>query len=312
MVGPLGGGSWTVILPARSDIRPASVDQHCADQHNGRVTAWDGLLPDSTSVDLTDLVVRMDGVGVRRGTSTLLDRVDWRVELDEKWVVLGPNGAGKTTLLRLAATELHPTRGTVHVLGERLGRADVFELRPRIGFSSASLASRIPGDEVVSDLVVSAGYAVLGRWRERYDDLDSARAAGLLAAFGIKGMAQRRFGTLSEGERKRVLIARALMTDPELLLLDEPAAGLDLGGREDLLGRLTTLAVDPDAPATVLVTHHVEEIPPGFTHAMLMRDGAVVAQGLLETVLTEDNLSKTFGVDLVLRRFGKRFFAHRR
>ena len=276
------------------------------------MTAWDGLLPNSTPVDLTDLVVRMDDVGVRRGASTLLNRVDWRVELDEKWVVLGPNGAGKTTLLRLAATELHPTRGTVHVLGERLGRVDVFELRSRIGFSSASLASRIPGDEVVSDLVVSAGYAVLGRWRERYEDLDSARAAGLLAAFGVKGMARRRFGTLSEGERKRVLIARALMTDPELLLLDEPAAGLDLGGREDLLGRLTTLAVDPDAPATVLVTHHVEEIPPGFTHAMLMRDGAVVAQGLLETVLTEDNLSKTFGVDLVLQRFGKRFFAHRR
>jgi iron complex transport system ATP-binding protein len=276
------------------------------------VTARDEPLPNNTPVDLTDLVVRMDGVGVRRGASTLLDRVDWRVELDEKWVVLGPNGAGKTTLLRLAATELHPSWGTVHVLGERLGRVDVFELRPRIGFSSASLSGRIPGDEVVSDLVVSAGYAVLGRWRERYEDLDSARAAGLLAAFGIEGMAQRRFGTLSEGERKRVLIARALMTDPELLLLDEPAAGLDLGGREDLLGRLATLAVDPDAPATVLVTHHVEEIPPGFTHAMLMRGGAVVAQGLLEAVLTEDNLSKTFGVDLVLRRFGERFFAYRR
>ncbi|MGH3717784.1 MAG: ABC transporter ATP-binding protein [Pseudonocardiaceae bacterium] len=254
----------------------------------------------------------MDGVGVRRGAARLLEGVDWRVELDEKWVVLGPNGAGKTTLLRLAATELHPSVGTVHVLGERLGRTDVFELRTRIGFSSASLAGRIPADEMVSDLVVSAGYAVLGRWRERYEDLDSARAAGLLAACGIEGMARRRFGTLSEGERKRVLIARALMTDPELLLLDEPAAGLDLGGREDLVGRLATLALDPEAPATVLVTHHVEEIPPGFTHAMLMRDGAVVAQGLLEAVLTEDNLSKTFGVDLVLRRFGQRFFAYRR
>ncbi|MGH3866598.1 MAG: ABC transporter ATP-binding protein [Pseudonocardiaceae bacterium] len=254
----------------------------------------------------------MDGVGVRRGASTLLEGVDWRVELDEKWVVLGPNGAGKTTLLQLAATELHPSWGTVHVLGERLGRVDVFELRARIGFSSASLASRIPDDEGVFDLVVSAGYAVLGRWRERYEDLDSARAAGLLAAFGIEGLARRRFGTLSEGERKRVLIARALMTDPELLLLDEPAAGLDLGAREDLVGRLATVALDPDAPATVLVTHHVEEIPPGFTHAMLMRDGAVVAQGLLEAVLTEDNLSKTFGVDLVLRRFGERFFAYRR
>ncbi|MGH3934687.1 MAG: ABC transporter ATP-binding protein [Pseudonocardiaceae bacterium] len=254
----------------------------------------------------------MDGVSVRRGATALLDRVDWRVELDEKWVVLGPNGAGKTTLLRLAAAQLHPTAGTVHVLGQRLGRSDVFELRPRIGFSSAALASRIPGDELVSDLVISAGYAVLGRWRERYEDVDRTRASGLLAALGVTGMAGRRFGTLSEGERKRVLIARALMTDPELLLLDEPAAGLDLGGREDLLARLATLAIDPDAPATVLVTHHVEEVPPGFTHAMLMCDGTVVAQGLLEAVLTEENLAKTFGVDLVLQRSGDRFFAYRR
>jgi iron complex transport system ATP-binding protein len=303
MVGQLVDGSWTAILPARSDIQPG-----CADQHNGGVNVADQMAPEI----LDDLVVRMDGVAVRRGASTLVDRVDWRVELDEKWVVLGPNGAGKTTLLRLAATELYPSCGLVHVLGERLGRTDVFELRPRIGFSSSSLAARIPGDEVVSDLVVSAGYAVLGRWRERYEDVDSARAAGLLAALGMEGMAQRRFGTLSEGERKRVLIARALMTDPELLLLDEPAAGLDLGGREDLLGRLATLAADPDAPAMVLVTHHVEEIPPGFTHAMLMRDGAVVAQGLLGAVLTQENLSKTFGLDLVLQRFGERFFAHRR
>jgi iron complex transport system ATP-binding protein len=271
------------------------------------VNAGEQTPPDNEA----DLVVQMDGVGVRRGAATLLSRVDWQVELDEKWVVLGPNGAGKTTLLRLAATELHPTHGLVHVLGERIGRTDVFGLRPRIGFSSASLASRIPGDEVVTDLVVSAGYAVLGRWRERYEAVDSARAIELLAALGMEGMAQRRFGTLSEGERKRVLIARALMTDPELLLLDEPAAGLDLGGREDLLSRLATLAADPDAPATVLVTHHVEEIPPGFTHAMLLRDGAVVAQGLLGAVLTRDNLSKTFGIDLVLRRSGQRYFAYR-
>lgn len=297
MVGRPAGGSQTAILPTA---------------HNDLVTARDGQPAENRTLDLTDLVVRMDGVGVRRGASTLLEQVDWQVELDEKWVVLGPNGAGKTTLLRLAAAELHPTHGTVHVLGQRLGRTDVFELRPRIGFSSASLASRIPGDEVVSDLVVSAGYAVLGRWRERYEALDRARAVGLLADFGVGGMANRRFGTLSEGERKRALIARALMTDPELLLLDEPAAGLDLGGREDLLFRLSALAADPDSPATVLVTHHVEEIPPGFTHAMLMRDGRVVAQGLLETVLTKDNLSKTFGVDLVLRRSGERFFAYRR
>ncbi|MGH3794965.1 MAG: ABC transporter ATP-binding protein [Pseudonocardiaceae bacterium] len=265
--------------------------------------------PACAEVDLTDLVVRMDRASVRRGGSALLKKIDWRMELDEKWVVLGPNGAGKTTLLRLAAAELHPSSGVVHLLGERLGRTDVFELRTRIGFSSAALASRIPSDEVVSDLVVSAGYAVLGRWREHYEQVDTARADDLLTAMGVASFAGRRFGTLSEGERKRVLIARALMTDPELLLLDEPAAGLDLGGREDLLARLAALAADPDAPAIVLVTHHVEEIPPGFTHAMLLREGSVVAQGLLDTVLTQDNLSTTFGTDLVLQRFGERFFA---
>ncbi|MGH3978048.1 MAG: ABC transporter ATP-binding protein [Pseudonocardiaceae bacterium] len=257
-------------------------------------------------------MVRMDGVAVRRGHSVLLDGVDWQVELDERWVVLGPNGAGKTTLLRLAGAELHPTSGSVHLFGERLGRTDVFELRPRIGFSSAALASRIPGDERVLDLVVSAGYAVLGRWREDYESLDTDRAAGMLAVMGVDALAGRRYATLSEGERKRVLIARSLMTDPELLLLDEPAAGLDLGGREDLLARLATLAADPDAPAIVLVTHHVEEIPPGFTHAMLMRDGGVVAQGLLDGVLTEANLAATFGADLELRRDAGRFTARRR
>jgi iron complex transport system ATP-binding protein len=263
-------------------------------------------------VDTADLVIRMEGVGVRRGAAVLLDHVDWRVELDEKWVVLGPNGAGKTTLLRLAAAQLHPSTGQVYVLGEQLGRTDVFELRPRIGFSSAALGTRIPGDELVQDLVVSASYAVLGRWRERYEEVDTVRAGALLTALGVGTLATRCFGTLSEGERKRVLIARALMTDPELLLLDEPAAGLDLGGREDLLSRLTALAVDADAPATVLVTHHVEEIPPGFTHALLMRDGGVVAQGLLDDVLTEANLSETFGLDLALERFEDRFFARRR
>jgi iron complex transport system ATP-binding protein len=262
--------------------------------------------------DLDDLVVRMSGVGVRRGRNELLAGLDWQVELDERWVVLGPNGAGKTTLLRLAAAELHPTTGTVHLLGERLGRVDIFELRPRIGFTSAALAGRVPGDELVRDVVVSAGYAVLGRWRESYDRVDTERAEELLGALGIHHLAERRFGTLSEGERKRALIARSLMTDPEMLLLDEPAAGLDLGGREDLVDRLSSLALDPDAPALVLVTHHVEEIPPGFTHALLLRDGRAVVAGLLGDVLTSENLSKTFDQDLVLERSGDRFFARRR
>jgi iron complex transport system ATP-binding protein len=170
----------------------------------------------------------------------------------------------------------------------------------------------VPPQEKVIDVVVSAGYAVLGRWREDYDQLDTGRATELCKSLGIGHLTEREFGTLSEGERKRTIIARALMTDPEMLLLDEPAAGLDLGGREDLVARLSELARDPDAPATILVTHHVEEIPPGFTHLMLIADGAIVAQGLIEDVLTSENLSATFGQDLELDKLGDRYFARRR
>ncbi|MDW3846434.1 ABC transporter ATP-binding protein [Micromonospora sp. BRA006-A] len=264
--------------------------------------------PAPSTVD-ADLVVSLDGVVVKRSGTALVHDVDWRVELDERWVVLGPNGAGKTTLLNLAAGRLHPTSGVAHVLGERIGRTDVNELRTRIGLSTATLAERIPAEERVVDVVVTAAWSVVGRWRESYDRTDVARAAALLRQLGVGHLTDRTYGTLSEGERKRVQIARALMTDPELLLLDEPAAGLDLGGREDLVARLAELAYDPDAPAMVLVTHHVEEIPPGFTHALLLREGAVVAQGLLADVLTADNLSKTFGLPLVVTRSGDRWAA---
>jgi iron complex transport system ATP-binding protein len=247
-----------------------------------------------------DLVIAIDSVTVRRGSTFLVQNVNWRVELDERWVVLGPNGAGKTTLLNLASARMHPTHGTVHVLGERLGRVDMHELRTRIGLASAAVAERVPPDETVRDVVVTASYSVVGRWRESYDPIDVARAGALLEQLGMAALADRRYGTLSEGERKRTQIARALMTDPELLLLDEPAAGLDLGGREDLVRRLGELAQDPDAPAMVLVTHHVEEIPPGFTHALLVREGTIVATGLLGDTLTAENLSKTFGLPLAL------------
>jgi len=274
------------------------------------------VTPDATTssapIGSADDVVRMRSAGVRRGTAMLLAELDWAVELDERWVVLGPNGAGKTTLLRLAAAELHPSTGTVDVLGERLGRVNVFELRTRIGLCSAALAGRVPGQERVSDVVVSAGYSVLGRWRETYDGTDIARAEQMMAALGVRELADRRFGTLSEGERKRTLIARALMTDPELLLLDEAAAGLDLGGREDLVSRLSTLAADADAPTCVLVTHHVEEIPPGYTHGMLLREGKVVAQGLLSDVMTDENLSATFDLPLQVQRRRDRYTAWRR
>ncbi|QNN52863.1 ABC transporter ATP-binding protein [Nocardioides mesophilus] len=259
-----------------------------------------------------DPVLELADVSVRRGTATLIEGVDWTVEEDERWVILGPNGAGKTTLLQVASAQIHPTGGVAGILGEVLGTVDVFELRPRIGLTSASLAERIPRDERVHDVVVSASYAVLGRWRERYDELDHQRADELLAELGVAHLVDRTFGTLSEGERKRVQIARALMTDPELLLLDEPAAGLDLGGREDLVSTLSTLAMDEAAPATVLVSHHVEEIPPGFTHALLMRRGRVVAAGPLEHVMTEEILSDTFGMPLVLQHQDGRWAARRR
>jgi iron complex transport system ATP-binding protein len=254
-------------------------------------------------------VLALAGVGVVRGDTTLLDDVDWEVEEGQRWVVLGPNGAGKTTLLQLASGRMHPTRGVVGILGEVLGAVDVFELRPRIGLASASLAERIPGGERVGDVVVTASYGVIGRWRESYDSLDHARAAELLVALGADHLVDRTFGTLSEGERKRVQIARALMTDPELMLLDEPAAGLDLGGREDLVARLGEIAGDVMAPALVLVTHHVEEIPPNFTDVLLMRDGRVVAQGPIEITLTAENLSATFGMPLRLERRGSRYTA---
>ena len=256
-----------------------------------------------------DAVIQFADVTVRRGDKALIDSIDWTVEEDERWAVLGPNGAGKTTLLQVAAAQLHPTSGTAYLFGERLGAIDVFDLRPRIGLASAALAARIPGNEIVNDVVVSAGYSVLGRWREAYGRLDNRRALRLLDRIGVGELAERRYGTLSEGERKRVQIARALMVDPELLLLDEPAAGMDLGGREDLVDRLTRFAADPDAPASVLVTHHVEEIPRGTSHVMLMREGRVVASGLARDVLRPEPVSETFGLALSVWRRNGRWFA---
>lgn len=251
----------------------------------------------------------LQDVTVRRGGAPILDAVTWTVREGERWVVLGPNGAGKTTVLQVAAARMHPTSGTALVLGERLGAVDVFELRPRVGVTSAALAERISGSERVLDVVLTAAYGMTGRWRERYEALDHERARLLLDVFGVGHLAERRFGTLSEGERKRAQIARALMTDPELLLLDEPAAGLDLGGREELLGALTELAEDRRSPVMVLVTHHVEEIPEGFTHGLLLREGAVVASGPLDEVITAEHLSRAFGLALTVQRHGRRWSA---
>jgi iron complex transport system ATP-binding protein len=257
-------------------------------------------------------VIDLADVTIVRGGATLLDKVSWSVDESERWVIIGPNGAGKTTLLQVISAQLHPTSGVAGILGEVLGTVDVFDLRPRIGLTSAALADRLPRGERVHDVVVSASYAVIGRWRERYDDLDHARADELLEQLGISSLVDRTFGTLSEGEKKRVQIARALMTDPELLLLDEPAAGLDLAGREGLVRTLSELTQDRYAPATVLVTHHVEEIPAGITHCLLLKQGSIVAAGPLTETLTADALSETFDLPLVLTSDAGRWTARAR
>ncbi|WP_195839979.1 ABC transporter ATP-binding protein [Cutibacterium porci] len=254
-------------------------------------------------------VAQLAGVGVRRGNRWILDNVDLDVVDGQRWVLVGPNGAGKTTLLQVLGAQLHPTVGLVEILDEILGAVDVFELRPRIGMASSALAHRIPESEHIGNIVVSAAWAVVGRWREAYDDQDLARAGVLLEQMGLVGMVDRTWGTLSEGERKRVEIARALMTDPELLLLDEPAAGLDLAGREQLVEVLSAIFSDPDAPASVLVTHHLEEIPAGVTHALVMKGGRIVAAGPVETTLTSEVLSGAFDMPLTVNHADGRWNA---
>ncbi|MCP3424524.1 ABC transporter ATP-binding protein [Rothia sp. AR01] len=257
----------------------------------------------SVVLDLVDVSV------VRGAGKRLIDGVSWRVEEGERWAVLGPNGAGKSTLLSVAAARLFPTSGMVDILDEILGAVDVFELRPRIGVTSGALANQIPHSETVLNVVVTAAYAVTGRWREQYDPDDERRARELMGQWGVGELADRTFGSLSDGERKRALIARALMTDPELMILDEPGAGMDIGGREDLVERLTELARDPYAPTTVLVTHHLEELPQGLTHLMLLNRGRVVAAGPIQDVLTSENLSATYETPLKLTEVDGRYTA---
>ena len=256
----------------------------------------------SSALEFTDVVVRREG-------RNIIDHVTWQVADDQRWVILGPNGAGKTTLLQLADTLMHPTSGTVTVLGETLGRTDVFEVRPRIGFASSAMAKRVPRDETVLNTVLTAAYSVLGRWNESYEDIDERRALRVLGEWKLDHLAERTFGTLSDGEQKRVQIARAVMTDPELLLLDEPTASLDLGSREELLALLTGYASSPTTPAMLMVTHHVEEIPLGFTHVMLIREGKVVAAGPIEETLTAESLTEAFGMPIVLSSDGGRYAA---
>ena len=256
-----------------------------------------------------EYVLELREVSVRRGDRTILGPLTFAIRPSERWVVLGPNGAGKSTLLQILATRIFPTTGSVHLLDQEMGKVDLSELRTRIGICGALISEDIPGDEKVRDVVLTAAYAVLGRWNEAYDLWDESRAVALLTTFGVRDLAERTYGTLSEGERKRVQISRALMADPELLLLDEPAAGLDLGGREDLLRRFSIFASDPTAPASILVTHHIEEIPAGTTHALLIKDGAIAVSGPIGDVITSEHISAIFELPITVVREGERFFA---
>jgi iron complex transport system ATP-binding protein len=255
------------------------------------------------------VALHLDDVHLRLGTTDVLRGVSLRVLTGDRWVVLGANGAGKTTLLRIAALYQHPSRGTVDVLGKRLGRVDVRELRERIAFSSPAIAAKLEPSMTATEVVMTAKYAALAPWWHRYDDADRTRARSLLDRFGCGFLAEHLFPTLSAGERQRVLLARALMRDPELVLLDEPTAGLDIGGREQLLGDLAQLASARDAAPVVLVTHHLEEIPPGFTHALVLRNGETIASGAITDTLTDATLTECFGVPLRVEHTAARFTA---
>jgi iron complex transport system ATP-binding protein len=253
------------------------------------------------------LTLNFNDVSVTRDGKSILQNVSWQVSDSQRWVIIGPNGAGKTTLLRVAAAQIQPTTGNAEILGEKLGRTNVFELRTRVGFASSALVSRIPNSESVLNAVMTASYAITGRWKETYEDIDERRARRVLSEWNLAEHADRAFGTLSDGEQKRVQLARSVMTDPELLLLDEPVASLDLGSREQTVSLLGEYASSSSAPAMVMVTHHLEEIPPGFSHALLLNAGSVVAQGEIDQVITSDRLSDTFGFALEVTRNEGRF-----
>ena len=253
------------------------------------------------------LVLR--GVSLLRDGRRILDGVDWSVEPGQSWVVLGRNGCGKSSLVRIGSLYLHPSEGSVRVLGHELGRVDVRALRRRIGVASSGMADLLRSDLTPVDVVMTAKNAALEPWWHTYDDADRDRARDCLARMGITHLADRSFVSLSSGERQRVLLARTLMPEPGIVFLDEPTAGLDLAGREDLVAALGEYATDPDAPAVVLVTHHVEEIPEGFTHMLLMSEGRVLRSGSVDEVLTSHALSECFGTALELEHRHGRWWA---
>lgn len=255
------------------------------------------------------MVLSFADVSLVRDGRAILNHLNWHVDSSQRWVILGPNGAGKTSLLRIAAAQLHPSQGSASILEKTLGKSEISEIRNRIGFASSAQSKRIPANESVLDTVLTAAHGVEGRWNETYENIDIRRAERVLAEWNLLEFRDHLFGTLSDGERKRVLIARAVMTDPEVLLLDEPAASLDVGAREQLLQLLEGYASSPFSPAMIMVTHHVEEIPEGFTHVMLLKEGRVTAAGEIADILTSENLTATFDVPLLVSHEGGRYWA---
>jgi iron complex transport system ATP-binding protein len=253
--------------------------------------------------------LELEGVGLIRDSHRILSGVDWSVEPGQQWVVLGRNGSGKSSLVRIGSLYLHPSEGVVRLLGHELGRTDVRSLRRRVGLASTGMADMLRSDLTPTDVVMTAKNAALEPWWHSYDDADRQRARRCLARMGVASLSDRSFVSLSSGERQRVLLARTLMPEPGIVFLDEPTAGLDLAGREDLVSALADLAVDEHAPATVLVTHHVEEIPEGFTHVMLIADGGVQRAGTISEVLTPQELSRCFGTPLELEHRHGRWWA---
>lgn len=259
---------------------------------------------------MTSEVVRLDGITVLRSGRPIIDNVSWSVNQGDRWVLLGANGAGKSTLLDIISARNFPTRGTAVVLGETFGLTDISELKVLIGTVSAAVAASIPPQERIFDAVITGAWSVTGRWTEEYNEQDELRCASLMRQFRIDHLAERTFGTLSAGERARTLLARALMCNPELLILDEPAVGLDFRAREEWVQTLAHLAADRSAPTIILVTHHLEEVPNGFSKALLLKDGAVVAQGDIRDVMTASTLSETYGVPVSIALRQGRYFAY--
>jgi len=245
-------------------------------------------------------VVNFSSVSVVRDNREIIADVNWQVHPHQRWAIIGPNGAGKTTLLRVAAAQIHPSKGSANILDKNLGEVNVFELRTRIGFASNALTDHVPNSEKVLDAVMTASYGITGRWKEEYEDIDLRRARRVLSEWGLAGLEERAFGTLSDGEKKRVQIARSVMTDPELMLMDEPVASLDMAAREQTVKLLGEYAQSPTAPAMIMVTHHIEEIPAGFTHAMLMSNGRVHSLGSINEVLTSEKISDCFEYNMTV------------